>query len=245
MFLNEWVGGERQEAFQLGEGKLRNEESRWLICLPALTDWAGGAGVREGGGGRGTWRAGTPLRLQGAYELLVLLLGSVGPLGVGSNLLVLVLYLKFTRLRSPARLLLLNVTFAFRLRGGVVGGATNCVWDGFSNNLSGIVSIITLTTLACERYIGMIHNRVISFSLAWRAITYTWLYSLVRSGAPLLGRNRYVLAVHVLGCTANWKSKDASDDSFVFFLFLGCMVVPVGVIAHCYGHILYSIRKVS
>ena len=64
MFLNEWVGGERQEAFQLGEGKLRNEESRWLTCLPALTDWAGGAGVPEGGGGRGTPRAGTPLRLR-------------------------------------------------------------------------------------------------------------------------------------------------------------------------------------
>ncbi|KAM9106775.1 LOW QUALITY PROTEIN: opsin-3 [Megaptera novaeangliae] len=193
---------------------------------------------------------------QGAYELLVLLLGSVGPLGVGSNLLVLVLYLKFPRLRSPARLLLLNVSldllpsvlrtalaFAFRLRGGVVGGATNCVWDGFSNNLSGTVSIITLTMLACERYIGIIHNRVISFSWAWRAITYIWLYSLVWPGAPLLGRNRYILAVHVLGCAANWKSKDASDSSFVFFLFLGCMVVPVGVIAHCYGHSLYSIQK--
>lgn len=60
MFLNESVGGERQEGFQLGGGKLRSEESRWLRCLPSLTDWAGGAGVPEGGEGRGTWRAGTP-----------------------------------------------------------------------------------------------------------------------------------------------------------------------------------------
>ena len=42
----------------------------------------------------------------------MLLLGSVGPLGVGNNLLVLVLYLKFPRLRSPSRLLLLNVSLA-------------------------------------------------------------------------------------------------------------------------------------
>lgn len=81
----------------------------------------------------------------------MLLLGSVGLLGVGSSLLVLVLYLKFPRLRSPARLFLLRVglgnllpsvlraalAFAFRPRGGVVGGATNCVWDGFSNSLWG------------------------------------------------------------------------------------------------------------
>lgn len=111
--------------------------------------------------------------------------------------------------------------------------------------LASIFSIITLTTLACERYIGMIHNRVISFSWAWRAITYIWLYSLVKSGSPLLGWHRYILGVHVLGCAVGWKSKDISDSSFVLFLFLDCMVVPVGVIAHCYGHILYSIRKVS
>uniref|UniRef100_A0A8C9B096 Uncharacterized protein n=1 Tax=Phocoena sinus TaxID=42100 RepID=A0A8C9B096_PHOSS len=111
-----------------------------------------------GGGGGAGWEGGERLwpgqpRLtqrvnQGAYELLVLLLGFVGLLAVGSSLLVLVLYLKFPRLRSPARLFLLHVglgnllpsvlraalAFAFRPRGGVVGGATNCVWDGFSNS---------------------------------------------------------------------------------------------------------------
>lgn len=36
--------------------------------------------------------------------------------------------------------------------------------------------------------------------------------------------------------------QDANDFCFVLFLFLGSLVVPVGVIAHCYGHILYSIE---
>ncbi|VTJ76221.1 Hypothetical predicted protein [Marmota monax] len=111
-----------------------------------------------------------------------------------------------------------------------------------SASLAGIVSITTLTVLAYERYIRVVHARVINFSWAWRAITYIWLYSLAWAGAPLLGWNRYILDVHGLGCTVDWKSKDANDSSFVLFLFLGCLVVPVGVIAHCYGHILYSIR---
>lgn len=105
-----------------------------------------------------------------------------------------------------------------------------------------IVSITTLTVLAYERYIRVVHARVINFSWAWRAITYIWLYSLAWSGAPLLGWNRYILDVHGLGCSVDWKSKDANDSSFVLFLFLGCLVVPLGVIAHCYGHILYSVR---
>lgn len=103
----------------------------------------------------------------------------------------------------------------------------------------------TLTVLAYERYIRVVHARVIDFSWAWRAITYIWLYSLAWSGAPLLGWNRYILDAHGLGCTVDWKSKDANDSSFVLLLFLGCLVVPVGVTAHCYGHILYSIRMVS
>ena len=111
--------------------------------------------------------------------------------------------------------------------------------------LSGFVSITTLTVLAYERYIRVVHARVINFSWAWRAITYIWLYSLAWAGAPLLGWNRYILDVHGLGCTVDWKSKDANDSSFVLFLFLGCLVVPMGIIAHCYGHILYSVRMVS
>ncbi|ELK02296.1 Opsin-3 [Pteropus alecto] len=100
----------------------------------------------------------------------------------------------------------------------------------------------TLTVLAYERYIRVVQARAIDFSWAWRTITYIWLYSLGWSGAPLLGWNRYILDVHGLGCAVDWKSKDANDSSFVLFLFLGCLVVPVVVIAHCYGHILYSVQ---
>lgn len=115
----------------------------------------------------------------------------------------------------------------------------------FLSLLAGFVSITTLTVLAYERYIRVVHSRVINFSWTWRAITYIWLYSLAWAGAPLLGWNRYILDVHGLGCTVDWKSKDANDSSFVLFLFLGCLAVPLGIITHCYGHILYSVRMVS
>lgn len=81
----------------------------------------------------------------------MLLLGSVGLPGVGSNLLVLVIYLKLPRprllvlviyLRNPARLLLLHVSlgdllppvlraalaFSFALRGSRVGSTTIGEW---------------------------------------------------------------------------------------------------------------------
>ncbi|XP_035575292.1 opsin-3 isoform X2 [Canis lupus baileyi] len=117
---------------------------------------SGGQGHWEGGGAAGAegpGPAGTlspaPLFSPGTYERLALLLGSVGLLGVGNNLLVLVLYSKFQRLRTPTHLLLVNlslsdllvslfgVTFTFVscLRNGWVWDSVGCVWDGFSSSL--------------------------------------------------------------------------------------------------------------
>ncbi|XP_039594829.1 opsin-3 [Polypterus senegalus] len=190
------------------------------------------------------------------YKLLAVTIGTIGVLGLGNNVLVLVLYYKFKRLRTPTNLFLLNIsisdllvsvfgvtfTFVSCIKGRWIWDTATCLWDGFGNSLFGIVSIMTLTVLAYERYIRVVHAKVIDFSWSWRAITYIWLYSLAWTGAPLIGWNKYTLEKHRLGCSVDWESKDANDASFIFFFFLGCFFVPVGVMAYCYGHILYTIR---
>ncbi|KAB0344515.1 hypothetical protein FD754_021441, partial [Muntiacus muntjak] len=90
-----------------------------------------------------------------------------------------------------------------------------------------IVSIITLTRLACECYICVIHVRVIHFPQAWRSIPCIWLSSVVWSGASLLGWNNHILDMRGPGCTGDWPSKDTSHSSFVLFLFLGCLMVSL------------------
>ncbi|KAM4861927.1 opsin-3 isoform 2-T2 [Thomomys bottae] len=108
----------------------------------------GGAAGSEGPAPAGTLSP-APLFSAGAYERLALLLGSAGLLGVGNNLLVLVLYYKFPRLRCPTHLLLVSLslgdlleslfgvafTFVSCLRSGWVWDAVGCVWDGFSRSL--------------------------------------------------------------------------------------------------------------
>lgn len=119
---------------------------------------SGGQGHWEGGGAadaEGPGAAGTlspaPLFSPGTYERLAPLLGCIGLLGAGNNLLVLVLYSKFPRLRTPTHLLLVNVslsdllvsvfgvtfTFVSCLRNGWVWDTVGCVWDGFSSSLFG------------------------------------------------------------------------------------------------------------
>ncbi|XP_078085773.1 opsin-3 [Mustelus asterias] len=190
------------------------------------------------------------------YKVLAAIVGTIGVLGFCNNLLMLVLYSKFKRLKTPTSLLLMNIsfsdlllslfgiifTFISCLKGRWIWGSTACVWDGFSNSLFGISSIMTLAAIAYERYLRVVSATAMGFTWAWRIITYVWLYSLAWTGAPLLGWNKYTLEQHRLGCSVNWDPRNPSDTSFVLLLFLSCLLFPVGVIAFCYGNILWSTR---
>ncbi|NP_001104634.1 opsin-3 [Danio rerio] len=190
------------------------------------------------------------------YKLLTFTIGSIGVLGFCNNIIVIILYSRYKRLRTPTNLLIVNIsvsdllvsltgvnfTFVSCVKRRWVFNSATCVWDGFSNSLFGIVSIMTLSGLAYERYIRVVHAKVVDFPWAWRAITHIWLYSLAWTGAPLLGWNRYTLEVHQLGCSLDWASKDPNDASFILFFLLGCFFVPVGVMVYCYGNILYTVK---
>ncbi|XP_043991882.1 opsin-3 isoform X2 [Gambusia affinis] len=192
----------------------------------------------------------------GTYKLLAVAIGTIGVFGFCNNVAVILLYCRFKRLRTPTNLLLVNIslsdflvsviginfTFASCVKGRWIWSQATCVWDGFSNSLFGIVSIMTLAALAYERYIRVVHAQVVDFPWAWRAIAHIWLYSLAWTGAPLLGWNRYTLEIHQLGCSLDWASKDPNDASFILFFLFACFFVPVGIMVYCYGNILYTVR---
>nr|AAO15717.1 encephalopsin splice variant 1-2-5-6 [Homo sapiens] len=147
---------------------------------------SGGHGYWDGGGAAGAEGpapAGTlspaPLFSPGTYERLALLLGSIGLLGVGNNLLVLVLYYKFQRLRTPTHLLLVNIslsdllvslfgvtfTFVSCLRNGWVWDTVGCVWDGFSGSLFGWISQLQAATREARASMGPVQQGTICMQL--------------------------------------------------------------------------------
>ncbi|XP_038816066.1 opsin-3-like [Salvelinus namaycush] len=192
----------------------------------------------------------------GTYKLLAFAIGTIGLFGFCNNIIVIMLYYRFKRLRTPTNLLIVNIsisdllvsviginfTFVSCIKGGWDWNAATCVWDGFSNSLFGIVSIMSLSALAYERYIRVVYAQVVDFPWAWRCITHIWLYSLAWTGAPLLGWNRYTLEIHQLGCSLDWTSKDPIDASFILLFLLACFFVPVGIMIYCYMNILYTVR---
>uniref|UniRef100_A0A8C5RPV4 Opsin 3 n=1 Tax=Laticauda laticaudata TaxID=8630 RepID=A0A8C5RPV4_LATLA len=109
---------------------------------------AGGRGLGERRRQQAAGDSGTPFSAS-TYPLLALLIAVIGFVGLCNNVLVLGLYLKFKRLRTPANLFLVNIslsdllvsffglsfTFLSCLRNGWARDEAGCVWDGFSNSL--------------------------------------------------------------------------------------------------------------
>ncbi|KAG7269731.1 hypothetical protein CRUP_037615, partial [Coryphaenoides rupestris] len=169
----------------------------------------------------------------GTYKLLALAVGSIGVFGFCNNVIVIVLFYKFKRLRTPTNLLLVNISVSDVLVS--VFGINFTLFRALKADGSG----------ARRRAPGMDSATaylVVDFRWARRAIGHIWLYSLAWTGAPLLGWNRYTLEVHGLGCSLDWASRDPNDASFILFFLLACFIVPVGIMIYCYGNILYMVR---
>lgn len=87
----------------------------------------------------------------GTYKLLAFTIGTIGVFGFCNNFVVIILYCRFKRLRTPTNLLLVNIslsdllvsliginfTFASCVKGRWTWNQATCVWDGFSNSLFG------------------------------------------------------------------------------------------------------------
>ncbi|XP_063312619.1 opsin-3-like [Pelobates fuscus] len=203
------------------------------------------------------WEQNKDLFTQDTYELLALTVTIFGILGFCNNLLVLILYCKFQRLRTPSNLLLANIslsdlffsvfgasfTFVSCMRRWWAWESTACIFEGFIKSLFGLVSVFTFTVLAYERYGRVIHDKVIDFPWGWRAITWVWIYSALWASAPLIGWNRYTYEIHGLDCSLNWIPSGPKEISFVLVFFIACLAVPMGIMLFCYGQILYAIRK--
>ncbi|OCU00947.1 opsin-3 [Xenopus laevis] len=204
-----------------------------------------------------SWLHSEDVFTEDTYHFLALIVAMVGCLGLIINLLVLILYCKFKRLQTPTNLLFFNAslsnfmfsllaiifTFLSCMSGSWAFSVTMCVFCGFSKNLLGIVSVVTLTVVAYERYIRVLYGQCIDFSWAKRAVSFVWVYSLAWAGFPLIGWNRYTFESHKLDCSLEWMATGPNDTAFVLLFFLACITLPLGIMAYCYGYVLYQIQK--
>ncbi|XP_043996074.1 pinopsin-like [Gambusia affinis] len=197
-----------------------------------------------------------------AHISVAVALGFILVLGILGNFLLLLVFSRYPGLRTPANLLLVNISvsdmlvclfgtplsFAASVRGRWLTGSYGCRWYGFSNALFGVVSLVSLSLLSFERYAMLLSGSQLNSSHYRRArlsIAFSWLYSLAWTLPPLLGWSSYGPEGPGTICSVQWRRRSVTARSYIICLFIFCLLLPLLLMFFCYGRILLAVRGVT
>uniref|UniRef100_A0A8C1HG17 Teleost multiple tissue opsin 3b n=1 Tax=Cyprinus carpio carpio TaxID=630221 RepID=A0A8C1HG17_CYPCA len=112
----------------------------------------------------------------------------------------------------------------------------------------GIVSLVYIAVLPYEHYSTVLccsKADVSDYRKAWLFITGCWLYSLMWTVPPLFGWSSYVPEGPGTTCSVQWNQCFPETRSYVICLFVFCLLLPLLLMAYCYGKILIAIHGVA
>uniref|UniRef100_A0A3P9HYU0 Teleost multiple tissue opsin 2b n=1 Tax=Oryzias latipes TaxID=8090 RepID=A0A3P9HYU0_ORYLA len=205
--------------------------------------------------------AGSAKLSQAGFVVLSVVLGFIMTFGFLNNFVVLILFCKFKKLRTPVNMLLLNISvsdmlvclfgttlsFASSIRGRWLLGRGGCSWYGFINSCFGIVSLISLVILSYDRYSTLtVYNKGgLNYRKPLLAVGGSWLYSLFWTVPPLLGWSSYGLEGAGTSCSVSWTANTVQSHAYIICLFIFCLGLPILVMIYCYSRLLLAVKQVG
>ncbi|XP_060745210.1 parapinopsin-like [Tachysurus vachellii] len=196
------------------------------------------------------------------YGLLSFWMLIVTLLSVLCNTLVIAVMLRNHQLFFPTNVLILGLSVSDLLMticGSSVSTVTNyfgqlfmgrklCVFQGFTVNYFGLISLCTLTLMAYERY-HIICKPMGAFKITLRrnakGLLLVWIYCLFWATAPLLGWGSYGPEGVQTSCSLAWEERTWISYSFLIPYWFFCFFLPTWLIIYCYYHILISIKRLN
>ncbi|NXL43063.1 OPSP protein, partial [Podilymbus podiceps] len=199
---------------------------------------------------------------RGIYLSVAVLMGIVVVSASVVNGLVIVVSIRYKKVRSPLNYILVNlavadllvtlcgssVSFSNNINGFFVFGKQMCELEGFMVSLTGIVGLWSLAILALERYIVVCrplgdfrfqHRHAVS------GCAFTWSWSLLWTTPPLLGWSSYVPEGLRTSCGPNWYTGGSNNNSYILALFVTCFVLPLCLILFSYANLLMTLRAAA
>ncbi|KAF7659195.1 hypothetical protein LDENG_00001760 [Lucifuga dentata] len=195
------------------------------------------------------------------FIVLSVVLSFIMTFGFLNNFVVLFMFCKFKKLRTPVNMLLLNISvsdmlvcllgttlsFASSIRGKWLLGRIGCCWYGFINSCFGIVSLISLVSLSYNRYstLTVYKKQNSDYRKPLLAVGGTWLYSLFWTVPPLLGWSSYGIEGAGTSCSMSWTSQTAQLHAYIICLFIFCLGLPILAMVYCYSRLLCVVKQVG
>ncbi|XP_047242728.1 parapinopsin-like [Girardinichthys multiradiatus] len=196
------------------------------------------------------------------YSILSFLMFINTVFSVFNNGLVIIVMLRNMSLLQPMNILILSLAVSdlmIALCGSLVATITNyrrsffightaCVFQGFSVNYFGLVSLCTLTLLAFERYNVVCHPKDasgVSMRRSKQGLLFVWIFCLFWAVTPLFGWSSYSPEGVQTSCSLAWEERSWSNYSYLILYTLLCFIIPVAIIIYCYFHVLKTLRKLN
>ncbi|KAG6801093.1 pteropsin [Apis mellifera caucasica] len=189
-------------------------------------------------------------------------LGFIGFFGFTANLLVAIVIVKDAQiLWTPVNVILFNLVFGDFLvsifgnpvamvsaaTGGWYWGYKMCLWYAWFMSTLGFASIGNLTVMAVERWLLVARPmQALSIRHAVILASFVWIYALSLSLPPLFGWGSYGPEAGNVSCSVSWEVHDpvTNSDTYIGFLFVLGLIVPVFTIVSSYAAIVLTLKKV-
>ncbi|KAM9708043.1 visual pigment-like receptor peropsin [Menidia menidia] len=185
---------------------------------------------------------------------------TAGVISLASNLVVLLMFLKFRELRTATNAIIVHLALtdvgvagvgypmsaASDLHGSWKFGHAGCQIYAALNIFFGMASIGLLTVVAIDRYLTICRPDV-GQKMTGRSygllIAAAWLNAVFWSSMPVAGWASYAPDPTGATCTVNWRNNDASFVSYTMAVIAVNFVVPLSVMFYCYYNVSLTVRR--
>ncbi|XP_056446522.1 visual pigment-like receptor peropsin [Gadus chalcogrammus] len=194
------------------------------------------------------------------HNIVASYLITAGIVSLASNIVVLLMFVKYKELRTATNAIIINLAFtdigvaaigyplsaASDLHGSWKFGYTGCQIYAALNIFFGMASIGLLTVVAIDRYLSICRPdigqkmTVRSYTLL---ILAAWLNAVFWSSMPIVGWSGYAPDPTGATCTINWRQNDASFVSYTMAVIAVNFVVPLGVMFYCYYNVSITMKR--
>ncbi|XP_062902419.1 visual pigment-like receptor peropsin isoform X2 [Mobula hypostoma] len=194
------------------------------------------------------------------HNIVAAYLIMAGILSLLSNIVVLIMFVKFKEFRTATNAVIANLAFtdigvsaigypmsaASDLHGSWKFGYSGCQAYAALNIFFGMASIGLLTVVAIDRYLTISKpelGRKMTAATYSALILVAWVNGLFWALMPVLGWASYAPDPTGATCTINWRNNDSLFVSYTMTVFVANFVVPLSIMFFCYYNVSKTMRQ--
>ncbi|XP_051866390.1 visual pigment-like receptor peropsin isoform X2 [Pristis pectinata] len=170
------------------------------------------------------------------HNIVAAYLITAGILSLLSNIVVLIMFVKFKEFRTATNAIIVNLAF------------TDIGAYAALNIFFGMASIGLLTVVAIDRYLTISKpelGRKMTGATYTALITVAWVNGLFWALMPVVGWASYGPDPTGATCTINWRNNDSLFVSYTMTVIAVNFVVPLSIMFFCYYNVSKTMKRLT